>query len=178
MRAPLLTRLAPLGLALAGLVGCAEPAAFPYPAYSPPAYGAPPSPVPGAPAAAAWDPGQAVIAFAAAQIGRPYCWGGTGPRCFDCSGLTMVAWQQVGVRLPRTADAVAQTLPEVPLTQVRPGDVLWWPGHVALYAGNGWTIEALDSRSGVISRRAPRPRRAFRPVLPRVGANEVGRTRG
>jgi cell wall-associated NlpC family hydrolase len=76
----------------------------------------------------------------------------------------MKAWMQAGVRLPRTADDVARALPEVPLTAVRPGDILWWPGHVGLYAGNGWAIEALNAKSGVVMRRAMTPRRVFRPL--------------
>ena len=104
------------------------------------------------------------LTFASQQIGLPYCWGGTGPRCFDCSGLTQTAWAKAGVKLPRTADAIAATLPPVRLEDVRPGDILWWPGHVGLYAGNGWSIEALNARSGVVIRRAATPRRAFRPA--------------
>jgi cell wall-associated NlpC family hydrolase len=111
------------------------------------------------------DSGRArtVLAFAEAQVGRPYCWGGTGPRCFDCSGLTQRAWGEVGVKLPRTADAVPTAIPEVALWDVQPGDILWWPGHVGLYAGDGWTVEALNARSGVVMRHGVPPRRAFRP---------------
>jgi cell wall-associated NlpC family hydrolase len=58
---------------------------------------------------------------------------------------------------------MATVLPEVPLDDVRPGDVLWWPGHVALYAGGGYAIEALDARDGVVRRTAKFPQRAFRP---------------
>ena len=113
----------------------------------------------------AW-PGSAaetVIDFASAQVGKRYCWGGTGPACFDCSGLVQRAWGVAGVRLPRTADAIASELPEVPLDAVRAGDILWWPGHVGLYAGSGWVVEALDRRHGVVRRPATRPHRAFRP---------------
>jgi peptidoglycan DL-endopeptidase CwlO len=154
MRAPLVLRAFALSLGLAGLAGCANEATLPPGALvTPGRQDAPPSAA-----------SNAVVAFAEAQIGRPYCWGGAGPRCFDCSGLTMVAWKQVGVRLPRTADAIAQTLPEVRLDDVRPGDILWWPGHVGIYAGNGWSVEALNARSGVVMRRAASPRRVFRPV--------------
>ena len=107
--------------------------------------------------------GSTVVAFAAAQVGRPYCWGGTGPRCFDCSGLAQTAWRRAGVVLPRSADDIPRALPEVALTSVQPGDILWWPGHVGIYAGDGWSIEALNARSGVVRRKAPVPRRAFRP---------------
>ncbi len=105
----------------------------------------------------------AALAFAREQVGKRYCWGGTGPSCFDCSGLVSRAWASVGVRLPHSSEAIASALPEVPLEEVRAGDVLWWPGHVALYAGGGWTIEALDARDGVVRRASRDPRRAFRP---------------
>jgi cell wall-associated NlpC family hydrolase len=78
-----------------------------------------------------------VVAFAAAQVGRRYCWGGEGPDCFDCSGLVQTAWAKVGVRVPRTSSAMGEALEDVPLEQVRAGDILWWPGHVAIYAGSG-----------------------------------------
>ncbi len=105
----------------------------------------------------------AAVAFASGQVGKRYCWGGAGPSCFDCSGLVSRAWATVGVRLPHSSEAIASALVEVPLDDVRAGDVLWWPGHVALYAGGGWTIEALDARDGVVRRAAHDPRRAFRP---------------
>jgi cell wall-associated NlpC family hydrolase len=109
-------------------------------------------------------PAERVVRFAAAQIGKRYCWGGVGPECFDCSGLVQQSWRAVGVWLPRTADAIASTEPEVPLEDARMGDVLWWPGHVGIYAGDGWVIDAYDSRHGVVRRPARRPRRAFRPM--------------
>jgi cell wall-associated NlpC family hydrolase len=107
----------------------------------------------------AWE----AVSFALAQVGRRYCWGGVGPECFDCSGLVQRAWGMVGVRLPRTAGAMASALSEVPLEQVRAGDVLWWPGHVGIYAGNGWMVDALDTRHGVVRRPAAEPHRALRP---------------
>ncbi len=105
----------------------------------------------------------AVVQFAWRRVGRPYCWGGTGPSCFDCSGLVQQAWRSVGVRVPRTSDDIARYLPEVPLDQVRAGDILWWPGHVGIYAGSGWVVDALDHRHGVVRRAALGPLRAYRP---------------
>jgi len=106
------------------------------------------------------------VEFASEQVGRRYCWGGTGPYCFDCSGLVQRAWGSVGVHLPRTAGAMSSALDEVPLDHVRPGDVLWWPGHVGIYAGRGWMVDAEDTRHGVVLRRPTRePHRALRPPL-------------
>ncbi len=45
------------------------------------------------------------------------------------------------------------------------GAALWWPGHVGIYAGNGWVVEALDARHGVVRRAAANPYRAFRPEI-------------
>ncbi len=106
-----------------------------------------------------------VVRFASAQVGKGYCWGGTGPSCFDCSGLVQRAWATAGVRVPRSADLMPSELNEVRLDEVRAGDVLWWPGHVGIYAGNGWAVEALDSRHGVVRRAAATPYRAFRPEI-------------
>ncbi len=94
----------------------------------------------------------------------PYCWGGTGPSCFDCSGLVQQAWRSVGVWVPRTTGDIARELPEVSLEDVRAGDILWWPGHVGIYAGSGWVVDALDHTHGVVRRPAMTPYRAFRPV--------------
>jgi cell wall-associated NlpC family hydrolase len=108
---------------------------------------------------------RAVVDLAATQVGKRYCWGGTGPSCFDCSGLVQWAWRAAGVRLPRTADAIADEVPAVSFENLRAGDILWWPGHVGLYAGMGWVIEALDSHHGVVRRPVKSPYRALRPVL-------------
>jgi cell wall-associated NlpC family hydrolase len=69
-------------------------------------------------------------------------------------------------------------LPEVPLSDVRAGDILWWPGHVGLYAGNGWVVDALDHRHGVVRRPAADPYRAFRPdALDPTGRTETWASR-
>ena len=53
------------------------------------------------------------IGYAEAQIGKPYCWGGTGPSCYDCSGLVMKAEQAAGRTVPRTTEAMWTDLPHV-----------------------------------------------------------------
>lgn len=87
----------------------------------------------------------AVMAFAVAQIGRPYVWGGTGPDGFDCSGLVMRAWQAAGRSIPRTSEEQWAELPHVPISQIRPGDLIVYfhdASHVALYVGDGAIIQA------------------------------------
>ncbi|MEY9962803.1 cell wall-associated NlpC family hydrolase [Streptacidiphilus sp. MAP12-16] len=85
------------------------------------------------------------IAYATAQIGRPYTWGGTGPDSFDCSGLTMRSWQAAGIAIPRTSEEQWAQLPHVPVSQLRPGDLIIYfhdASHVALYVGDGAIIQA------------------------------------
>ncbi len=109
----------------------------------------------------------AAIAFAEAQVGKRYCWGGTGPSCFDCSGLVQAAWRWAGARLPRTTGDQARALAEVAPGDVRPGDIFWWShGHVGLYVGDGAIIDAYHSGAGVVRRRAPVPERILRVVPP------------
>lgn len=82
---------------------------------------------------------------------------------FGLLAIVMEAWASVGVYLPHSAAAIPPIVPEVTLSEVRPGDILWWPGHLALYAGNGWSIEALNHRSGVVMRSVRDPEKAVRP---------------
>lgn len=96
--------------------------------------------------------GDAAIAYAFAQLGKPYVWGAVGPDSFDCSGLTSQAWAHAGRTIPRTAEEQWARLPRVPLSLLRPGDlVVYFPKatHVALYIGDGLVVQAPHTGSYV-----------------------------
>ena len=86
------------------------------------------------------------VAFAYAQIGCPYVYGGTGPcpRGYDCSGLAQASWAAAGVAIPRDSYEQWARLPHVSLSAIEPGDLLIYngEGHVAIYVGNGYIIDA------------------------------------
>ncbi|MFH9010573.1 NlpC/P60 family protein [Streptomyces sp. NPDC017943] len=85
------------------------------------------------------------LAFARAQIGKPYVWGAVGPGSYDCSGLTQAAWKAAGVTLPRTTYDQVDAGTTVPVSQARPGDLVFFYDdvtHVGLYIGNGMMIHA------------------------------------
>ncbi|MGW1622512.1 NlpC/P60 family protein [Streptomyces sp. NPDC002172] len=85
------------------------------------------------------------IAFARAQIGKPYVWGATGPGSYDCSGLSQAAWKAAGVSLPRTTYDQVNAGTTVPLADAQPGDLVFFyddVSHVGIYIGNGMMIHA------------------------------------
>ncbi|MGH3286050.1 MAG: C40 family peptidase, partial [Streptosporangiaceae bacterium] len=109
--------------------------------------------VPQAAGSAGLSSAQLTTALRAAESrqGLPYVWGADGPASFDCSGLVEWSFAQAGVPMPRVAADQARTGPAVPVSQLQPGDLLFYhtdptaPGyisHVAIYAGNGWMIQA------------------------------------
>jgi peptidoglycan DL-endopeptidase CwlO len=95
----------------------------------------------------------AAIAVQAAYsvLGAPYVFGAAGPSSFDCSGLTSWAWAQAGVYLPHSASAQYASLPRVPLSDVQPGDLIYYGNfgpHVAIYVGGGQIIHARHPGPG------------------------------
>ncbi|MCQ4045537.1 NlpC/P60 family protein [Streptantibioticus rubrisoli] len=85
------------------------------------------------------------IAFAKAQLGKPYVWGATGPNSYDCSGLTQAAWAAAGVTLPRTTWDQVNVGHRVAISDLQPGDLVFYYSdisHVAMYIGNGQMIQA------------------------------------
>ena len=93
------------------------------------------------------------VAFVYDQLGCPYVYGGTGP-ChsgFDCSGLVQAAWASAGVQIPRDSYEQFAALPHVPLSSIEPGDILVYngEGHVAMYVGDGYIIDAPQTGMNV-----------------------------
>ncbi len=92
----------------------------------------------------------AAIAFAREQIGEPYVWGAAGPGSWDCSGLTMGAWQRGGTSLPHYSVAQYDASTPISAGELEPGDLVFWGSssssssiyHVALYIGDGRMIHA------------------------------------
>ncbi|MEU1403493.1 C40 family peptidase [Streptomyces sp. NPDC005728] len=85
------------------------------------------------------------VRYAMGQIGKPYQWGAEGPKSYDCSGLTSQAWEHAGTPIPRTSQQQWARLKRIPLTALRPGDlVVYFPEatHVAMYVGDGQVVQA------------------------------------
>jgi len=91
-----------------------------------------------------------VIGFAAAQIGKPYRYGASGPSSWDCSGLTSAAWAAGGKTLPHYSVAQFTQSTRITAADLQPGDLVFWGSsssassiyHVALYIGDGQIIHA------------------------------------
>lgn len=83
-----------------------------------------------------------IVSIARQYIGVPYVWAGSTPAGFDCSGFTSYVYAQVGIDLPRTSSEQRYAGTVVSQAEAQPGDLIWSPGHIAIYAGNGMQIEA------------------------------------
>jgi cell wall-associated NlpC family hydrolase len=92
------------------------------------------------------------VRFAYRQVGKPYQWGGAGPRTYDCSGLVMAAWRKGGLRLPHRADLQHRTIRrKVGIKHLRPGDLVFFSGdhHVGIYVGKRHFLHAPHTGSRV-----------------------------
>ncbi|MEV7399480.1 NlpC/P60 family protein [Streptomyces sp. NPDC091267] len=86
-----------------------------------------------------------VLAFARAQLGKPYVWGATGPSSYDCSGLTQAAWKAAGVTIPRTTWDQVEVGTRIATADLQPGDLVFFYddiSHVGIYKGDGMMIHA------------------------------------
>ncbi|MEU2943434.1 C40 family peptidase [Nocardiopsis alba] len=104
---------------------------------------------------------QAVVDWALDQRGKPYIWGGTGPDGYDCSGLTMKAYESIGVTVPRVSQDQWSFGPEIPMGEEQPGDLVFFdvtrageppgPGHMGMVVGDGLMVEAWCTNCGPIA---------------------------
>ncbi|WP_308013650.1 C40 family peptidase [Streptomyces beigongshangae] len=89
--------------------------------------------------------GARAVEFARGQIGKPCVWGAMGPGSYDCSSLTQAAWRTAGVALPRSVHDQATAGTTVPVSDIRPGDLIFFNGpvgHVGICTGDGMMVHA------------------------------------
>ncbi|UVI35434.1 C40 family peptidase [Brevibacterium spongiae] len=93
-----------------------------------------------------------VLGWAAKGVGTPYVMGGTSQSGWDCSGFTSWVYSHVGVDLPRTSGAQKGAGQVVSQSEAKPGDLIWRPGHIGIYAGGGQMYDAGSPGSGTSKR--------------------------
>lgn len=100
-----------------------------------------------------------ILAYANAQLGKPYVWGGVGPNGFDCSGLVQQAYAAAGVELPRVTYDQARAGERITRGQLAPGDLVFSNGfgHVQLYLGGGLIIQAASPGTDISISNLPPP---------------------
>lgn len=92
-----------------------------------------------------------MVALAKSKVGSPYQFAASGPNAFDCSGFVAYLYREVmGIQLPRNSEAQYNALAKVGMSDLRPGDILYHPGHVAFYIGDGQYIHASTYGVGVV----------------------------
>ncbi|MDV3295896.1 MAG: C40 family peptidase, partial [Brachybacterium paraconglomeratum] len=90
--------------------------------------------------------GGSILATARSGIGTPYVYGGTSPSGWDCSGFVQWVYAQHGISLPRGAADQAAAGTVIPRSEARPGDLVYKPGHIGIYAGGNQFVDAGNSR--------------------------------
>ena len=90
--------------------------------------------------------GSSILATARSGIGTPYVYGGTSPSGWDCSGFVQWVYAQHGINLPRGAGDQAAAGTVIPRSEARPGDLVYKPGHIGIYAGGNQFVDAGNSR--------------------------------
>lgn len=103
-----------------------------------------------------------IVRTAQSKLGCPYKWGATGPYSFDCSGFTQYVYRKNGKSIPRTSGAQKSGGRVIPISQARPGDIVWKPGHVGIYVGGGRVIHSPHTGAVVSYTSASRFRCAVR----------------
>ena len=92
--------------------------------------------------------GQAILNLALSYIGVPYVWGQRTPAGWDCLGFVSWVYTQSGIPLTNSYASVLSAGRQVAYSQARPGDILYWPGHVAISLGNGQNVGAWNESWG------------------------------
>jgi murein DD-endopeptidase len=115
------------------------------------------------PAAETLPPAEQALAHALKMVGRPYRFGGASPAGFDCSGLVQYSFRQAGVALPRKTEEQRLAASPVALTELRPGDLIFFDhqgiknSHVGIYAGGGQFVHAPSTGKDVRRDRLDQP---------------------
>jgi peptidoglycan DL-endopeptidase CwlO len=97
------------------------------------------------------DDEYAVVSFALDQVGKQYVWGTAGPDTYDCSGLVLRAYAQIGIDLPHNAAAQYNSTANISRDELQPGDLVFYNdlSHMGMYIGNGLIVHAPNSRTVV-----------------------------
>ena len=94
--------------------------------------------------------GSSVVAYASQFVGNPYVYGGSSlTNGTDCSGFVKSVYAQFGVSLPHSSSAMRSCGSGVSKSDMQPGDIVCYSGHVGIYAGNGMIVNALNERAGI-----------------------------
>jgi cell wall-associated NlpC family hydrolase len=99
--------------------------------------------------------GEAIVEFALQFVGNPYVWGGNSlTNGCDCSGFVHLVYQNFGISTPRYSQSFKTAGQPVAYQNIQAGDVVVYPGHVAIYIGNGCIVEAQSTRAGITCNRS------------------------
>lgn len=99
--------------------------------------------------------GEELVAYAKQFVGNPYKWGGNSlTKGCDCSGFVHLIYEHFGFSTPRYSQSFKTVGQPVAFENIKPGDIVVYPGHVAIYAGDGIIVEAQSTRAGITCKRS------------------------